>query len=59
MSQINPFRGIVVPSALPQRVQPQKDRQQRRQPREERKDQAAGEEEKPVDEGESHLDLKA
>ena len=59
MSQINPFRGVVVPSAAAQRVQPQKDRQQRRPPRQPSREAAAEEESKPADDGKPHVDLKA
>jgi hypothetical protein len=58
MGQINPFRGIVVPTALPQKVQPQKDREQRQQQQEPRKN-AEEESEKPAEDGKPHVDLKA
>jgi hypothetical protein len=59
MGQINPFRGIVVPSALPQKVQPQKDREQRRQQREEARDSEEEQSDKPPEDGKPHVDLKA
>ena len=59
MSQINPFRGVVVPSATPQRVQPQKERQQRRPPQKPRKESTEPDEVKPADDGKPHVDLKA
>ena len=62
MSQINPFRGVVIPSTRPQGVQVQRDRQQqRRQPQ--REQEGVDEEQNPNgildDDGNPHVDLKA
>ena len=61
MSQINPFRGVVVPSSRPQGVQVQKDREQRRQPQGEQGKQQPSEDEVPAkpDDGKPHVDVKA
>jgi hypothetical protein len=63
MSQINPFRGVVVPSGRPQGVQVQKDRrhgQQRRPPqRQVQEGEAAEQNGGAGKDGEEHVDLKA
>jgi hypothetical protein len=60
MSQINPFRGVVVPSSRPQGVQVQKDRQQRRQPQKERgEEQSQDDAPAKPDDGKPHVDVKA
>jgi hypothetical protein len=58
VSQINPFRGLVVPSFSPQRVQPKKEhdkdrRDQQRHHEEEEKKPETGED------GTPHVDVKA
>lgn len=62
MSQINPFRGLVSPSATPYRVQPKKDHDQdgRRQQHPHQQDEGQGER-GPQDgeDGKPHVDLKA
>jgi hypothetical protein len=63
LSQINPFRGVVVPSARPQAVQVHKDRRQRKPPHEQPREQHAEEHgdappTKPED-GPPHVDVKA
>ena len=59
VSQINPFRGLVVPSFSPQRVQPKKDHEQEK--REQGRHHGDEEEQKPQtdDEGKGHVDIKA
>ena len=62
MSQINPFRGVVIPSPRPQGVQVQKDRQQRRRPAQ--RDPKADDDQQTQngnldDDGNPHVDLKA
>lgn len=59
MGQINPYRGIVVPSPRSERVQPQKDRQGRRQPSQQQHEEPQEEGTQEGKEGESHLDVKA
>jgi hypothetical protein len=59
MSQINPFRALVVPSSQPQGVPPKKERQQRGAPQQEHHDAPEGEREKPAEDGKPHIDLKA
>jgi hypothetical protein len=59
VSQINPFRGLVVPSFSPQRVQPKKDHEQEK--REKGRHQDEEKEKTPVEgeDGVGHVDLKA
>jgi len=60
MGQINPYRGIVVPSPPAQRVQPQKDRQGKRQsPQHQHEDQPQDDPSHDDQDGEPHLDVKA
>jgi hypothetical protein len=59
MSQINPFRGIIVPSSKPQQVQLQKDRRQGRQPKQDPKPGQEDQQKSPPDPADPHLDLKA
>jgi hypothetical protein len=61
MSQINPFRGVVVPSSRPQGVQVQKDRQQRRPSQQGREQEQPSQEDAPPkpDDGKPHVDVKA
>jgi hypothetical protein len=60
MGQINPYRGIVLPSPKSERVQPQKDRQGRRQSSQHQHDEDAQEDQaRDEKDGESHLDVKA
>ena len=64
MSQINPYRAIVVPSSRISPVNPQKERQRREQPAQQEgphqePDQPAEAESPGEEEGEGHLDLKA
>ena len=59
VSQINPFRGLVVPSFSPQRVQPKKDHEQEKREKGQHHEQE--EEKKPEtgEDGVGHGDLKA
>lgn len=67
VSQINPFRAVVLPSARPQAVQVHKDRQQRQGAQQEGKgtaDEQPPEQQPPQqqptpDDGKPHLDVKA
>jgi hypothetical protein len=62
MSQINPFRGVVIPSTRPQGVLVQKDRQQqRRSPQREPEGADDEQTENGIldDDGNPHVDLKA
>ena len=59
MGQINPYRGIVVPSPRSERVQPQKDREGKRQSSQDQHDEPEQEEGSEGKDGESHLDVKA
>jgi hypothetical protein len=63
VSQINPFRGVVVPSARPQGVQVQKDRRERKPPHDQPRDQDEEKGEQPnpppQQDGKPHVDVKA
>jgi hypothetical protein len=63
MSQINPFRGVVVPSGRPQGVQVQKDRRegQQRRPTHQETQEAEAKERGGTsgEDGEPHVDVKA
>jgi hypothetical protein len=63
VSQINPFRGVVIPSGRPQGVQVHKDRQQRRRSQnpgqEPAQEEAQQQSPQTPDDGKPHVDLKA
>jgi hypothetical protein len=62
VSQINPFRGVVIPSTRPPAVQVHKDRQQRRDGQKHEQPPPEQSEPQPPttpDDGKPHLDLKA
>lgn len=59
MGQINPYRGIVVPSPPSERVPPQKDRRGKRQSSQHPQQEPQEQEPREETDGESHLDVKA
>jgi len=60
VSQINPFQGLVSPSANPQRVNPKKDHAQgQRQQHHEHPHEEAKREPTEGEDGKPHVDLKA
>jgi hypothetical protein len=59
MSQINPYRGIVVPTPRPQEAKPHKDRREGKKRDEHREPADEEDSAQPREDGEEHLDLKA